>query len=622
MCGITGEIHQRRGASGSTIREMSEALTHRGPDESGFYLNDNIGLGNRRLSIIDIESGNQPMSDEERDIHLTYNGEIFNFRELRTDLRSKGLSFSTRSDTEVLLKAYKYYGTDCLNHLSGMFAFALWDNQEKRLFLARDPMGIKPLVYYRDSEQFVFSSEIHSLLQHDDVKRKVDPDAVADYMSFQVAPAPNSMFEHVKKLSPGHYISIENGTFEKESYWEPNLNEKRDLSESQAKKQTWSLFKDVVEDHLISDVPTGVFLSGGVDSTLLTAAIAERSDSTVNTFSVGFEGIDFGEREYSRTVAERFSTNHTELTVEPNLVELLPKLAQYYGEPFGDPSSLPTYYISQKTSEHLKVALGGDGGDELFSGYEVYGQMNVARHLNKGLSPFNSIINFLKNRFRRDSKRLMPKVLRYLEIVSGPSNRMYPGIRNNYYTELKKHLLSDRIKRDVGEATSQEKYQKLYDSVGADDFIEKMLEMDQRFNLPNVLLKKVDGASMANSLEVRVPFLDKRFVEYANSLPSRFKQRGMTGKYILKKILEDYFSDEFIYRKKQGFSLPLERWFRGELQDYVNDQLLTDTAGLDRFFNLDYIERLLNEHNQEQEDHSGTIWKLLSFKIWHQQYFH
>ncbi len=617
MCGICGIIEFNNIVERPILEKMLDTLIHRGPDDSGIYINKNIGLGHRRLSIIDLEFGKQPMTDNENYLTLIYNGEIYNFFEIKEILFKKGHKFKTQSDAEVLLYAYKEWGIDCLNYINGMFAFAIWDEKKNQLFIARDQIGIKPLFYYYDKDRFVFASELKTILQHPNIERKINLSALSDYISYQCIPAPETMFQLIKKLEPAHYLIIKDNQINIKKYWEVNFNKKIKISEIEAIDETFNYFKYIVKQHLISDVPIGLFLSGGIDSTLVTTAVKEITSKEIKTFSIGFDYEPISELKYSRFVAKTLETEHTEIILKPEVLNILPKLIEHYGEPFADSSAIPTYYISNETKKYVKVAIAGDGGDELFAGYEVFGQLNLIKNFNPLLTLFQPFIKSIKNIYgKKDSKRKIAKLLRFLTIISSNKNKIYPLLRCTYYNELKENLFNEKFKRRINIINSYQKYLDIFNKTNTKDFIEKMLEIDLKFTLPHLLLTKVDIASMANSLEVRVPFLDKRFVEFSASLPVETKIQKNTGKYILKKILKKYFPDDFIYRKKMGFSIPLNKWMCEEMKDYIKDILFSDTKINSTFFNEKYIEKLYKEHINKKEDNSATIWMLIILKLW------
>lgn len=617
MCGICGIFEFNKNIETDILKNMCNVLIHRGPDDQGIYVKNNIGLGHRRLSIIDISCGHQPMSSQDKKIHIIYNGEIYNFLELKIELEEKGYKFVTKSDTEVLLASYIIYGKNCLKYICGMFVFAIFDERDNSIFIARDHIGIKPLVYYYDSERFVFSSELYSLLQYKDIKRAINIEALSDYISFQCVPYPQTMFENIYKLPPAHYLILKEKKLSITKYWELDYNNKITFtSEQDAINEVWTYFKKIVSQHLISDVPVGLFLSGGVDSTLVTAAVCEQMNSKVKTFSIGFDYEDYSEVQYSRQVAKVFDTEHTEIIVKPDILNIILDLVKHFGEPFADSSAVPTYYVSKMTREYVKVALSGDGGDELFAGYKVYAQMNLVKKFNSILSPFHKFFEYIKNSIKNsDSKRNLPKIIRFLTLSSGPLNEIYTSLRMNYYNEIKERLFSDEFKKEININYSKKKYQTLFNELKAENFIEKILNIDTIFTLPNLYCAKVDIASLMNSLEVRVPFLDKRMAEFAFSLPIDYKIKGTVNKYILKKILKKFFPDEFIYRKKCGFSIPLAEWMRVEMKKFV-EEILFDNTKNDWYFNNEYIKKLYNDHQRRIEDNSATIWSLINFKIW------
>jgi len=473
------------------------------------------------------------------------------------------------------------------------------------------------LLYYFGNNNFIFSSEFQALLQYPEISRKLNLSSLSDYISFQCVPSENTMFEDIKRLEPGHCLIVKENKIKIERYWFPDYSQKLNLSENEAINETFNYFKHIVKQHLISDVPLGLFLSGGIDSTLVTAAVREVSSNKIKTFSIGFEYEPLSELKYSRSASKILETEHTEIILKPNVLNVLPKLVEHYGEPFADSSAIPTYYIAQETRKYVTVALAGDGGDELFAGYDVFGQMNLSYKINSLLTAFHFLFKTARNIYgKKDSKQKLPKLFRFLDIISGQKNDIYPLLRCSYYNELKVKLFNQDFKNKIDLLNSYKLYKKYYEETTATNLIEKILDTDLRFTLPYDLLTKVDIASMANSLEIRVPFLDKRFIEFALKLPSEYKIKNKTGKYILKKILKKYFDDKFIYRKKMGFSIPLAKWLREEMREYCRDILFSDAEINRKFFNEDYLKKIFDDHIQIKEDNSATLWLLMNFKLW------
>src|SRR6266851_3137720 len=509
MCGITGMLGSLR-TDRATLQAMNDGLLHRGPDGEGFFWSDDVGLGMRRLAIIDVAGGDQPIYNEDKTVCIVFNGEIYNFLDLRQELESRGHHFATHSDTEAVVHAYEEYGVDCLEHLWGMFALALWDAREHRLLLARDRLGKKPLVYYADQRGgLAFASELQALLAHPSVPREVDPRAIDDYLTYLYVPAPTTAYRNLKKLPPGHRLVWQAGHFTVEPYWQVRFSQKASLSEPEAIEQFANLFKDAVRRRLIADVPLGAFLSGGMDSSSVVAEMAGLSSAPVKTFSIGFGERDFDELSYARQVAERFGTEHHEMVVEPHAIEVLPTLVRHYGEPYGDSSAIPTYYVAQMTRQHVTVALSGAGGDELLAGYERHWAARVAAR-------YDTIPRFVRHGLIRPLIPLMPeprqrraflrRAKRFMTAAHLPVLDRYLHWVGAYTPAQKLSLYSEDFSRLVAGNDSRHW---LRDVLGAEpslDPVDAVLRADALLYLPEDLLAKVDIASMASSLEARSPF--------------------------------------------------------------------------------------------------------------------
>jgi len=622
---------------------MCDILAHRGPDDEGMvfirgdkYLevkdhneipgheNDfEIGLGHRRLSIIDLsETGHQPMCNEDASVWIVFNGEIYNFQEIKERLEKKGHLFKSKSDTEVILHSYEEWGVECLSHFRGMFAFAIWNSRLQQLFMARDRLGEKPLVYFRQNGHFAFASEIKALLQVQDVERKVNDTAIHHYLTYQYVPSPDTIFEGMQKLPPAHYLLYDrDGNLKIERYWKLHFNSTHqtypDLQELDDRIRTE--LEESVRLRLISDVPLGAFLSGGVDSSLIVGIMARLSEKPVKTFSIGFEEKEFDELEFGRLVSKHFSTEHHEFIVKPNAIEILPKLVWYYNEPFADASAIPTYYVAKMTKDFVKVVLTGDAGDENFAGYPRYLR-----------SKWVALFTKIPEKLRKD---LMPAFLRrfsslhwrektfnrladFMELLSHDQARNYAEQIKIFNAKEKNEIYTNEMAHYVAKVDSLDFLSEKYEEIETDDLLDKLLYLDINSYLPEDLLVKMDIATMANSLEARVPFLDHKLMEFVAGIPSHFKLKGSISKFILKKTFSDFLPEAVLKRKKMGFGVPISRWIKNELRDYVYEVLL-DRKTLNRgYFKKEGIERLLEEHIASRYDHSAKIWALLFLEIW------
>ncbi len=615
MCGILG-VASSGGVpiTAEIIESMRDTMAHRGPDDAGLYIDGNIGLGHRRLSIIDIEGGIQPMATPDGSIHVIHNGEIYNFMSVRRDLEESGVEFSTRSDTEVVLRAYEKWGPSCVERLHGIFAFGIWDSRKKRLFIARDRLGIKPLYYATDPDRFIFASEIKAFLKHPDFDRTVDPRAVDRYFSFGYIPAPDTIFATVKKLLPAHYLIWENGTIRTDRYWrfEPRGQES-DKTNVEWTDEFRDVFQKAVSRQMISDVPLGAFLSGGIDSSLIVWMMSQSTDEPVRTFTIGFGQDGMSEAPYAKIVADRFSTRHEEFEVTPEAIDILPKLVWHLDEPFADSSALPTYFVSKITREQVTVALSGDGGDELFAGYTRHQGERLTRGF-QALPPWarSGIVGALKKGGPQKLKRL-ENVLANAELDFVTRYRNKEALSQSID---RLGLYSDNFRSDVGDDDSIEQLLELARITSDADYIDRLTQFDLEFYLPNDMLTKVDKMSMASSLEVRVPFLDETVLEIAARIPTRLKLRGFTTKYLLRRLAAEVLPREITQRRKQGFGIPLQGWFRGQLTSYAREMLL-DTRTLSRgYFDRPALETVLDDHENGRFDHGHLIYALISFELW------
>ncbi|HEV3468938.1 MAG TPA: asparagine synthase (glutamine-hydrolyzing) [Pyrinomonadaceae bacterium] len=625
MCGITGFVNlDGRPADAGLLARMNEAIRHRGPDEDGTYLNGHVGMAMRRLAIIDLAGGQQPIANEDRTAWIVFNGEIYNFRELKERLEKLGHRFRTDCDTEAVVHAYEQYGTDCPKHLRGMFAFAIWDERRGELFLARDRVGKKPLLYAKVGQTFVFGSEFSALLLHPSVGREVNREAIHHYLSFICVPAPLTAYRDIRKLEPGHTLRLTRaGEVKTERYWQPDFSKKLKITEEEAGERTLELLRDAVRVRLMSEVPLGAFLSGGIDSSAVVALMSEVSSEPVKTFSIGFEEQDFSELHHARRVAEHVGAEHREFIVRPDALEVLPTLVEHYGEPYADSSAIPTYYVARETRRHVTVALNGDGGDEAFAGYERHVAMRLAERYRRLPAPlregvirqvFNLLPSFELSRGRvRNLKRFLhaaslPPVERYLHWVSA----LDPAAKREVYT--------DEFFREMSGSDGRQWLAPWFARVNGAGVVDASLLADTMTYLPNDLLVKVDIASMAVSLEARSPFLDHHVIEFAAQLPERLKLRGLTTKYILKRTLKKLLPAANLSRGKMGFGVPVGHWFRGEMQPFLREHLLSEKAARRGYLRPEAVARMVEEHIEGRRDHTHRLWMLLMLELWFRRF--
>jgi asparagine synthase (glutamine-hydrolysing) len=626
MCGICG-IYGHPGLpenARETTRAMCDVIVHRGPDEDGYYAEGPVSLGMRRLSIIDLATGRQPITNEDRTIWVVYNGEIFNYPTLRPELEARGHRFSTNADTEVIVHLYEEWGQDFVTRLNGMFAIALWDTKRRRLVLARDRLGIKPLHYAWHDGRLAFGSEIKSLLRAG-VPRDIDPQALSRFFTFEYVPAPDSIFTRIKKIPPGHVMTVQEGRAEIRRYWDVHYAETKIVprSEEEYAEEIAARLRESVRLRLLSDVPLGVFLSGGIDSSAVTALMSETAGGRIKTFSIGFREKSFDELDYARIVAERFGTEHTEFVVEPAQVAgLVPTLMEYLDEPLADASIIPTYVISKLARKHVTVALAGDGGDELFGGYDTYKAFKVARWYRR-IPGFirRGLIGPAVGRLPASAKRLSfefkaKKFIAGAEYPPEIANTLWWGA---YTPAQKERLFSPALRAQAGADPFAPILEQARLTKAA-DALDRLAYLDLKLYLQDDLLVKVDRMSMANSLEIRVPFLDYTFVEFAATIPSRLKLKGFTSKYILKKALASRLPTEILNKKKIGFDIPLGPWIRTELREFVRDTLAPEALKRHGYFDETFVRKVLDEHLAGTHNHRQLLWPLVIFQYWHDRY--
>ncbi len=625
MCGITGYIaNNGQAVDRSIIERMNAAIEHRGPDDDGFFVDEHAALGMRRLSIIDVAGGKQPIHNRDRTKWIVFNGEIYNFQEIRDDLEQRGHEFYTRSDTEVIIHLFDEYGPACVDRLRGMFAIAIWDTVEKTLFLARDRVGKKPLLYSLQSNgDLVFGSEFRALLAHPSVSREVDLAAIDSYLSYLCVPAPQTAFKSIRKLEPGHWLLWKNGEIETHRYWLPDFSKKISITQKEAIDETTRLVREATKMRLISEVPLGAFLSGGVDSSIVVALMAEESDKPVKTFSIGFDEQDFSELKYAKRVAEHVGAEYNEFIVRPNALEVLPILVEHYGEPYADSSAIPTYYVAKETRKHVTVALNGDGGDESFAGYERYAAMKLAERYQRIPAIFRKpiiekAIGMLpSSELTRSRIRDVKRFIKAAELSK--TNRYFRWV-TAFDQAGKEEIYTDQFAAEVAGRKASQFLDDWFTQANGSSILDAALLTDQMTYLPNDLLVKVDIATMANSLEARSPFLDHKVIEFAASLPPGMKMRGYQTKSLLKKVAARLVPKEVVYRRKMGFGVPIGKWFRGEMKEFLMEILLSERSLTRGIVKPDVIKRFVVEHTSGERDHSFQLWAFLMLELWFQRF--
>lgn len=621
MCGITGKIFLEPGRKMETseLRQMTDSISHRGPDDEGFFTSGPVGFGFRRLSIIDLSHGRQPICNEDGTVWIVFNGEIYNYQELQSDLKSRGHVFKTQSDTETIVHLYEQYGTDCVNYLRGMFGFAIWDEKKQQLFCARDRFGIKPLYYYFDDQQFVFGSEIKTILRAQNVNNDLSTAGLYSYFAFNYISSDLSIFKHIKKLQPAHWLLLslkDNHAIKIERYWDIRFTPNKSKSEAQWVEELQASLAESVKMHMVADVPLGAFLSGGIDSSATVAMMARASSRPIKTFSIGFKDDPNDELKNAELLAKKYGCEHHVQMVEPESVSLLPKMVQAFDEPFGDSSAIPTYYVSKFAREYVTVALSGDGGDELFAGYDIYKYFTQLRRYSSGSPTLNKA-------FWGSLNNLIP--------------RSVPGKGSTYFLSKDRNLLGAfltswplRERRDLVLKSGRfgkndlipEEYKKAILLEGMEkgnDFLSNLQYLDMRTFMVDDVLTKVDRTSMLSSLEVRVPILDHQFAELSFSIPSSLKLKNGVSKYIFKKSLEEYLPATILNKPKSGFVAPISSWFKDELEEYVNDTLLSDQCKVNNYLDKKQVQLIVKESRKSSRDFSGRIWALLFFEEWLKQ---
>jgi asparagine synthase (glutamine-hydrolysing) len=619
MCGIAGIVSADQ-PDAALVHRMCDMLAHRGPDGAGYHEGAHAVLGMRRLAIIDVVGGQQPVYNEDRTVAAVFNGEIYNFAELRAELRRRGHRMVAEGDSECIVHLYEEYGDSLVDHLRGMFAFAVWDGTRRRLLLARDRVGKKPLYWRYDGRSLFFGSELKALAADPNLARRVDLVALHHYLTYQYVPAPWSIYEGVSKLPPGHILTWQDGKIETRRYWElPCTRDERFGSVPQAAERLRELLLEATRIRMVSERPLGAFLSGGVDSSAVVAAMAQSASEPVKTFCIGFEDAMLDERAYARIVANRYGTDHHEEVVTSSALEVLPSLAWHYDEPFADSSAIPTFYVSQLSSQHVTVVLTGDGGDESFGGYKRYlamaigGWLPVPGLIRPGLRSLSSRLAAVEDRPR------LYKAARALDALGQPPSRRYAMLVSYFTPEQKLQIYTDELREQVGGIDSYQLIDQAFAASSAPSRIGKVMDVDIHTYLPGDILVKLDIATMACSLEARCPFLDHHLMEWSAGLPARLKVRRGTTKFLLKKAMEPWLPHEVLHRSKQGFGVPMATWLRTSFRDLARDVLTDGTARSRGLFRPEAIANMLAEHDQGH-DHARLLWALIQFELWHRTY--
>ncbi|MYN43391.1 amidotransferase 1, exosortase A system-associated [Duganella sp. FT109W] len=630
MCAIAGifDLYQQADIDPAVLRQMTDLQRHRGPDQAGMHREPGVGLGHRRLAIIDLASGAQPLFNEDRSVMVVYNGEIYNFPALMRELQQFGHSFRTRCDTEVIVHAWEQWGARCVEHFRGMFAFALWDRRQRCLFLARDRLGVKPLHYaVLDNGQLIFASEIKALLAHGQLRRNLDPLAIDEYFAYGYIPEPRTVFRQIRKLEPGHTLLVRHGSAPgaPHRYWDVPFQRHRLISQDHAADELLARLREAVRIRLVAEVPLGAFLSGGVDSSAVVAMMAHASPTPVNTCSIAFDEAQFDESRYATLVAERYHTHHHSQRVAQHDADLIDQLAALYDEPFADSSALPTYRVCQLARQRVTVALSGDGGDENLAGYRRYRDHLHAERW-RALLPLGvrqPLFGTLGRLY--PAADWAPRPLRAkttLQALGRDAVAAYFDRVCLLKDAMRAQLFSPALRRDLGPYHAVQVLRRHAADCPASDPLSLVQYLDLKTYLPGDILTKVDRASMAHGLEVRSPLLDHSLVEWISGLPPDLKLRGGSGKFLFKQALAPYLPHELLHRRKMGFAVPLADWFRGPLRARLQRSLTSPVLEHCDMFNLPYVQQLMQQHQCGQRDHSAALWSLLMFESFLRQSLH
>jgi asparagine synthase (glutamine-hydrolysing) len=621
MCGIAGKVSTDAPIAPGLVDRMCAALEHRGPDSRGRHREDGVDLGVQRLRVIDLETGDQPIYNEARDVAVVLNGEIYNYRELREDLRARGHTFTTQGDTEVIVHLYEELGADCVQHLHGMFSFGIWDARRRRLVIARDRVGKKPLFYHAGDGSLAFASELAALMEDPDIPREIDPDALDCYLAYACVPAPLTIWRDVRKLPPAHTLVWEDGRLVVDRYWRLDYSQKLSAPEPELAEELRRRIAAAVRRRMIADVPLGAFLSGGVDSAIVVSEMAAAAPLPVKTFSIGFEAPEYNELPQARVVAERFGTDHHEFVVNPDALALVPKIVRHYGEPFADSSAIPSFQLAELARSQVTVALNGDGGDESFAGYVRYAVNHLTASVDRVPRPLRNGVVSLGERLpkRPGAKSLVARAERLLTSLGEDAVERYRRHVSLFNWRERATLLDPEFRASINLLRAAEVIDSPWFGASGESRVDTLMEVDVNTYLPNDLLVKMDIATMASSLEARSPLLDPEVMEFAATLPARFKLRRLERKRILRRAYRGRVPDRILDGPKRGFGVPIDHWFRGELQGYARE-LLLDKVTLDRgYFDRDAVTALLDRHASGEGDRSAQIWGLVMLEEWHRQ---
>jgi asparagine synthase (glutamine-hydrolysing) len=625
MCGVCGIFHYADGEKidSGVLESMCDVIAHRGPDDAGYYINGNVGLAMRRLIVIDPTTGHQPLYNEDKSVSLVFNGEIYNFKTLRESLKSAGHTFTTQSDGEVIVHLYEDEGFECVQKLRGMFSLALWDNKKQSLFLARDRIGIKPYYYAERNGTLLFASEIKSILQFPNFPRTLYPQGIHHYLSLNYIPAPYTPIQGIQQLLPGEYLVCSGEGIRKKCYWDMRFSSADTLGEDEWKMKVRDKLQECVTMHLVSDVPFGAFLSGGIDSSAVVAMMTGALGKPISTFSIDFMEESFSETRFARIVADLFHSDHHELAATADVLNMLETLIWHADDPLADSSMIPVYMISEFARKHVTMVLTGDGGDEIFAGYDTYNAYYVRKL-------YRMFPRWFRRHIVKRAVDALPvsltkvsfdfKAKRFVEGAELDAEEAHFWWRLILSESAKSELYTNSFRESVGGASTLDIYREYFRKSGSDDPLSQMLYVDTRFYLPSDMLVKVDRMTMANALEARVPFLDHELVELAATIPSSIKFKKRIKKYILKEALRDLLPGTILDRKKAGFNVPVNAWLAGKMKSMAQDLLSPDRIGQAGLFEPSYISRLLSEHFERKSDHSFPLWGLMCFQIWFERF--
>ncbi len=623
MCGIVGKLNFDRDkkVSPTLLKAMADAIQHRGPDDEGYFVDGHVGLGFRRLSIIDLANGHQPLSNEDGSVWIVFNGEIYNYQELRRDLLARGHIFKTESDTETIVHLYEEYGTACVDQLRGMFGFAIWDKRSETLFLARDRVGIKPIYYYRDDRTLIFGSEIKAILADPAVKTEVVPEMIDRFLTFYFVPGEETLLRNVLKLAPGHSMTVKNGQVEIRQYWDLEFSEQR-TTVTQAEEELLAILEESVRLHMISDVPVGFLLSGGVDSTAMLGMAVGKTDRPLSSYTLGFSAPGLAdERPYARLAAKRYGSEHHEMTISAQqFADFAPQFAWHMEEPVCEPQAIALYYVTRLAKDYVKVLISGEGGDEAFAGYPIYRNLLWLERIKSALKPINGMLASGAAALNRNLHS--HKLAKYGPLMNVPLEAYYFSRTSNpgrFFNEHKRELYADGFAASVNPRFSTKVLQDYLQSCSNCGRVNQMLYADTKSSLPDDLLLKADKMTMANSVELRVPMLDHKFLEFAASMPENFKVHRFTTKYLAKRALRHRVPKEILERKKVGFPVPYESWMRNELKDWVRDVLFGSEAMSRGYFQRSCIEKIVAD-DQKFHSYPKEVLSLVALELWHQAF--